>query len=79
MRDVQKVSLLFTHSIQCRPLLVKKADVAQDVTLYASKKEEMHVNHPDFEPHRESHTKSKLGVMSCSTKWTLVQQKNKIK
>ena len=45
--------------IQCTPLLVEKAGV----TPYG------------FETHEEGHMKSKIGVISDSTKWTLVNKK----
>ena len=43
---------------------------------HASKKECRQDIHSGFETHEEGHTKSKTGVISGSTKWTLVQTKN---
>ena len=63
--------------IQCTLLLVEKVGVAPDVKLgspYTSKQDCRRENHPSFESHVEGHTKSKIGVIGGSTKWTLVQQ-----
>ena len=46
---------------------------------HASKKECRWDIHSGFETHEEGHTKSKTGVISGSTKWTLVQTKIKKK
>ena len=69
------------HALQCTPLLVEKVGAAPEVTLKFSvcKKVCRHENHPGFETHGEGHTKSKIGVISGSTKWTLVQQNLKKK
>ena len=68
--------------VQCEPLLVEMAGVVPDMILrkpHAHKKECRPENHPGFETHGESHTKSSVLGNQWPTKWNLVQQKIKTK
>ena len=70
MRDVWKVGAVYTP-IQCTPLLVEKADVAPDVTLWFTACKQVCAqvrNHPGIETHGEHHTKSKVGAITGPTK-----------
>ena len=66
--------------VQCTPLLAENAGVAQVWlfgSTYASKKECRPKNNPGFKTRGDGddHTKSKVGISSGPTKWTLIQQK----